>query len=175
MTVHPIIRELANMKLEARYCMKLRQAKRARLNEIRSGASVAFSDEVEQLIEELLAIDESILAIAERLRPVCNLVDRLRLHEQAFDAINTNPVHRLHAEWVNGGKHFRHAIGVYRLEDSASGDEMWDKPLAMCVQEGIFHFMKVNEQFDRLVHDELNGMLGGVFGEYKPRSIVERI
>lgn len=67
-------------------------------------------------------------------------------------------------------------VSVLRLENSATKDDgTQSRPLAWCCQMALMNAMQTSSKLDRAVHEATNEFFGGLFGEYRGRSPLERM
>ena len=67
-------------------------------------------------------------------------------------------------------------VAVLRLENSATKDDgPQSRPLAWCCQMALMNAMRTSDKVDRAVHEAGNEFFGGIFGEYRERSPLERM
>lgn len=74
------------------------------------------------------------------------------------------------------GDTIRNVVAVLSLENSATKDEATvHKPLNWCCTMGMLHTSRTNPELGRVMHDGANEILGGVFGEYVPPTMLEQM
>lgn len=172
MDIHPVVKALAHMRLNARIGMRYQRDFQKLIDtehapeEVKAGCR-----------EQILAIKFTLIEYGHQLLPICDQIDSLGLREQAFDAINTNRVHRTGDEMEKYGARFVSVISVLQLEDSMTPDSCHEaRPLNWCMTMAMFNEMKVNPTFDKLVHDGANEIVfSGALGPYKDRPLLERL
>lgn len=85
------------------------------------------------------------------------------------------------SEWgspdmLNYGSTIRNVVAVLSLENSATKDEATvHKPLNWCCTMGVMHTSRTNPALGKVMHDGANEILGGVFGEYVPPTMLEQM
>lgn len=74
------------------------------------------------------------------------------------------------------GKSVLNVVSVLDLENSATVDDsILVKPLKWCCTMAMMNATKTNAELGKLMHDKCNEILGGVFGEWKEPSVLERL
>lgn len=74
------------------------------------------------------------------------------------------------------GENALNVVLVLDLENSATVDDGFlFKPLKWCCTMAMMNATKTNAELGKLMHDECNKILGGVFGEWKEPSVLERL
>ena len=74
------------------------------------------------------------------------------------------------------GDTIRNVVAVMNLENSATrDDDIVHKPLNWCCTMGMMHTSRTNPKLGEFMHDACNEMLGGVFGEYVPPTMLEQM
>ncbi|WP_306546505.1 hypothetical protein [Malikia spinosa] len=105
----------------------------------------------------------------------CEINERLP-REAWLEALSVN-----RAEWDTEsmrqhGDSPLNVVSVLRLENSATKDDgMESRPLAWCCQMALMNAMQTSSKLDRAVHEATNEFFGGLFGEYRGRSPLERM
>jgi hypothetical protein len=74
------------------------------------------------------------------------------------------------------GDTIRNVVAVLSLENSATkNDATVHKPLNWCCTMGMMHVSHTNPALGKVLHDGANEVLGGVFGEYVPPTMLEQM
>lgn len=74
------------------------------------------------------------------------------------------------------GESITSVVGVLDLENSATkDDDITFKPLKWCQTMAMFSATRTNLKLGEFMHDKCNEMLDGVFGDYKPPSLLDRL
>ena len=74
------------------------------------------------------------------------------------------------------GDTIRNVVAVLDLENSATKDDATvHKPLHWCCTMGMLHTSRTNPALGKVMHDVANEILGGVFGEYQPPTMLEQM
>ena len=66
-------------------------------------------------------------------------------------------------------------VTVLNLENSASRKEFDISPLNRCATEAMFNAMDTNPKLGEVMHNRLNEVFSGAFGDYRQPSILERL
>lgn len=182
------IQELVALRHAARNCLKARRMRRTMIPQYEAKASTIelLGDKataqkiracVEILKEDQLNSESGMVEIGQRLMSLSHEIKLLDVPREAW--LNALSVNR--AEWNSSnmqeyGQELIHVVCALQLENSATkDDDIEHRPLGFCHTMAMFHEMKVNRAFDQVIHDGLNKFFGGVFGEYRERSPLERM
>ena len=138
--------------------------------------AVVSSSVIAALEENALQLGFTQIEIGNYLAALCAHLDQKASREAIFDAINTNASDRDTDEVRRYGDKALNLICVLDLESSATrDDEIEIRPLKWCHTMAFMNALKTNSKLDRVVHEGANEMFGGAFGEYKERSVMERL
>lgn len=137
------------------------------------GAVPAMLAELEQ---RMVDMKFAIVEIGQYLNHLCPALDQKASREAFFDAINTNKAHRDTAEVHKWGDNSLSIICVLKLENSATEDSgVISRPLSWCHTMAFMNALNTNSKLDRVVHEEVNKVFDGAFGEYRERPLMERL
>lgn len=134
------------------------------------------SEHLQECRERLIQYRSYLVEIGRYFnRLSCEINERLP-REAWLEALSVN-----RAEWETDdmrqyGDSPLNVVAVLRLENSATrDDDIAMRPLAWCCQMAMMNRLQTSEEFARDVHDITNEQFGGVFGEYRERSPLERM
>ena len=93
-----------------------------------------------------------------------------------LEALEVNRSEWCKAAMLDFGDSPLNVVAVLRLENSATQDDGPEsRPLAWCCQMELMNAMKTSSKLDRALHEAANEHFGGIFGEYRERSPLERM
>lgn len=128
------------------------------------------------LKEEELNLKFRQVETGQQLVVLCDLLDRKVSRDAVFDVLNTNVTHRDTEDVRKYGQKTSTLISVLDLENSATkNDDIEIRPLKWCKTMAMLHAMNTSPKLDRAIHDGANEFFGGVFGDYRERSVTERL
>lgn len=108
-----------------------------------------------------------------------HLSDQVNAHlprEVWLDALSVN-----RSEWDTDdmrkyGDSPMNVVAVLNLENSATkDDDILTRPLTWCCQMALMNAMKTSSTLAKVAHEAINEEFGGVFGEFRERSPLERM
>lgn len=182
------IQELVALRHAARNCLKARSMRRTMIPQYEAKASTIelLGDKdtaqkiracVEALKEDQLNSKSGMVEIGQRLMSLSHEIKLLDVPREAWlNAINVNRAEWNSSEMQEYGQELIHVVAVLQLENSATKDDDIEiRPLHFCQTIAMLNEMKVNRAFDRAVHEATKEFFGGVFGEYRERSPLERM
>lgn len=155
--------ELARLRVVARRLIRIQKVCRTR-------PDVANAQEID------LQAGFLIIEIGQSLHDLCAAADAVATRAQIFEALEIN-MSQLESDDVKKyGETTIGLIAVLDLENSATRDDGNEtKPLKWCHTMAFMNALKTSPKLDRIVHDGANEFLGGVFGEYRERPLMERL
>ena len=186
-TQKKLLAELVRLRFVARGWVRVNRLTQDNLKryEVNRDLAMACGDsEVEQhsrwriqQCRELLILSRShLVEVGQHFSRLSHEVNEHLPRELWLEALSVN-----RAEWETEsmrqhGDSPMNVVAVLRLENSATKDNgMESRPLAWCCQMALMNAMKTSEKVDRAVHEAGNEFFGGIFGEYRERSPLERM
>ena len=128
------------------------------------------------LRESLLKTKFQIIELGNAFMHFSKECDRILPREVWLRALSVNE-----SEWNTEamrkyGETMVKVVCVLNLENSATkGDAIEHKPLQWCAQMAMFNLMDTNAKFGEIMHDRLNEVIDGAFGEWKEPSLMQRL
>ncbi|MDP3627113.1 MAG: hypothetical protein Q8S12_10975 [Hydrogenophaga sp.] len=187
-TADELVKLLVRIRMLVTFMLKVEKTMvRARVHLLELQKRPRDEDHALDLKDGLQEVDDWLVnwsfdevAIGQFLIDLCPELDKKVPREALFDAINTNQADRNHPGIQEHGDKASTLIFVLDLENSASmrGRDFIDEsyqPLRWCHLKAFMNALKTNEKFDRTIHEGANAFFGGAFGDYRPRSLTERL
>ena len=134
------------------------------------------SERLQECRERLIEYRSQLVEIGRYFNRLSREVNEHLPREAWLEALSVN-----RSEWgtddmLEHGNSPLNVVAVLRLENSATKDDgPQSRPLAWCCQMAMMNRLQTSEEFARDVHDITNEQFGGVFGEYRERSPLERM
>lgn len=118
-----------------------------------------------------------IIEIGRSVMPVCSLIDAQQVPRHAWlRALCVNESHWHSPEMLKYGQTIRDVICVLGLENSATANDAIElHPLKWCTTLAMMNATKTNPALGKFMHDQVNDMFGGVFGDWREPSLLERL
>ena len=131
--------------------------------------------DLEHLREKALEIEFLIIQIGQAFVPLAKFCDATLPRAVWLRALSVNE-----SEWESEpmqkyGTNMRGVVCVLNLENSASRKEFDIGPLNWCCTMAMFNAMDTNPKFGEVIHDGLNEVFNGAFGDYREPSVLQRL
>lgn len=136
----------------------------------------ATTEMLRQCREQLIQYRSHMVEIGRYFAHLSGEVNEHLPREAWLEALSVN-----RAEWgtddmIQHGSSPMNVVAVLRLENSATQDDgPQSRPLAWCCQMALMNAMQTSSKLDRAIHEAGNKFFGGIFGEYRERSPLERM
>jgi len=126
--------------------------------------------------EALLETDFKVITAGDIFMQVCQVCEEAQLPREVWlRAVSVNE-----SEWDTEkmhkyGQSLSGVVSVLNLENSASRKEFDISPLHWCSTMAMLNETKMNPKLGAVMHDKLNEVFNGAFGEYWGPSLLERM
>ena len=133
--------------------------------------------DLEACREKRLENKFDIIELGKAFVHVCHLCEVEKLPREVWlRALSVNESEWDSFEMREYGQSISHVVQVLNLENSATKDDsIVSKPLNWCSTMAMMNATKTNPAMGKVMHDACNEVLGGVFGDWKEPSILQRL
>lgn len=133
--------------------------------------------DLEAARENLIENNFKVIELGQWFSSVCTKCEAQQLPREVWlRALSVNE-----GEWESDnmrqhGQNVMNVVSVLDLENSATKDDSIEyKPLKWCTTMAMMNATKTNPKLGEFMHDTCNEMFGGVFGEWKEPTILQRL
>ena len=175
------IRRIAKKRVEAMDSIgaSISYIKKNHLSAIARGdlkAEALHKIDLDAAREAQLEASFNIITASDLFMQVCQVCEEVQLPREVWlRAVSVNE-----SEWDTEkmrkyGQTLSGVVTVLNLENSASRKEFDISPLNRCATEAMFNAMDTNPKLGEVMHNRLNEVFSGAFGDYRQPSILERL
>lgn len=133
--------------------------------------------DLESASESLLEIRFQIIDLGRALSLVSRACENAQVPRESWlRALSVNESEWRTPDMLAYGESITSVVGVLDLENSATKDDAIEhKPLKWCQTMAMINATKTNPKLGSMMHDKLNEVFNGSFGDYRQPSILERL
>lgn len=186
-TQKKLLTELVMLRLAARGLIRAIRLARENIGRFESNRDLARAvcdaeierasvEILQECREQLIEYRSHLVEIGHHFARLSREVNEHLPRELWLEALEVNRSEWGKAEMLEFGDSPLNVVAVLHLENSATQDDGPEsRPLAWCCQMALMNRMQTSSKLDRALHEAANEHFGGIFGEYRERSPLERM